>query len=372
MSEFLSHSSRTCSTGACCRSCSRCSAWCSWPQLAYAVLGGRLDELHPGRLEQRIVRRRRATGAIAVSQAPAPDQAVAETTSGSRSAARRSHTTRSRRCPGRRRPRPATSAGSRRPQELRRPPAASSSGSGKSASSSGGNDSRARPSNRSRRRSRSHSLYHARPVRRRAGGGRRGAAAARTAQPYKDMKPSMNRCPGKDNPHARLPRRSAEERQRRRLRARRAKRSCTAAPPACRAPTQCQAIDLKPGQTEKLEVRRTDRPARHLRTEARQHHQDVSSTASTARAHAASNAKSRAGRALLRDAGLSALPGLRYSPARRTGAIGHRLRSSPLLTQRDAVSKLATRAAVTGAASVVRRRAAPGHHNRAARERDRK
>ncbi len=79
------------------------------------------------------------------------------------------------------------------------------------------------------------------------------------------------------------------------------------------SPTQCQAIELGIGQSETLEVfNPTGQPVTYelkLLSIAK----SVSS-ASTARAHhAASNAKSQAGRALLRRAGLSALPGLRYS-----------------------------------------------------------
>ena len=93
----------------------------------------------------------------------------------------------------------------------------------------------------------------------------------------------------------------------------------------CRpSPTQCRAIELGIGQSETLEVfSATGQPVTYelkLLSIAK----SVSS-ASTARAHAASNAKSQAGRALLRRAGLSTLPGLRYS-FQRGGlvSIGHR------------------------------------------------
>lgn len=84
----------------------------------------------------------------------------------------------------------------------------------------------------------------------------------------------------------------------------------------CRpSPTQCRAIELGIGQSETLEVfSATGQPVTYelkLLSIAK----SVSS-ASTARAHAASNAKSQAGRALLRRAGLSTLPGLRYSSQR--------------------------------------------------------
>jgi hypothetical protein len=79
------------------------------------------------------------------------------------------------------------------------------------------------------------------------------------------------------------------------------------------SPTQCQAIELGIGQSEKLEVfDPTGQPVTYelkLLSIAK----SVSS-ASTARVHqAASSARSKAGRALLRYAGLLALPGLRYS-----------------------------------------------------------
>jgi hypothetical protein len=93
----------------------------------------------------------------------------------------------------------------------------------------------------------------------------------------------------------------------------------------CRpSPTQCRAIELGIGQSETLEVfSPTGQPVTYelkLLSIAK----SVSS-ASTARAHVASNAKSKAGRALLRRAGLSALPGLRYS-FQRGGlvSVGHR------------------------------------------------
>jgi len=91
------------------------------------------------------------------------------------------------------------------------------------------------------------------------------------------------------------------------------------------SPTQCQGIELGIGQSERLEViGPTGQPVTYelkLLSIAK----SVSS-ASTARAHnAASSAASKAGRALLRRAGLSALPGLRYS-FQRGGlvSVGHR------------------------------------------------
>jgi hypothetical protein len=90
------------------------------------------------------------------------------------------------------------------------------------------------------------------------------------------------------------------------------------------SPTQCQLLELGIGQSERLEVvGPTGQPVTYelkLLSIAKS-----VSTATTARAHAASNAKSKAGRALLRRAGLSALPGLRYS-SQRGGlvSVGHR------------------------------------------------
>jgi hypothetical protein len=79
------------------------------------------------------------------------------------------------------------------------------------------------------------------------------------------------------------------------------------------SPTQCQAIELGIGQSETLEVfGPTGQPVTY-ELKLLSITKSVSSTASTARAHGASNARSKAGRALLRHAGLLALPGLRYS-----------------------------------------------------------
>jgi len=80
--------------------------------------------------------------------------------------------------------------------------------------------------------------------------------------------------------------------------------------------SQCQAIQLQPGQSEELEYVPTAGPALVYRLEL------VSIKAvhaSAAKAAGVFHATSRAGRALLRSAGLSALPGLRYST--RTGLV---------------------------------------------------
>ncbi len=91
------------------------------------------------------------------------------------------------------------------------------------------------------------------------------------------------------------------------------------------SPTQCRAIELGIGQSETLEVfSPTGQPVTY-ELKLLSITKSVSSTASTARAHVAANAKSKAGRALLRRAGLSTLPGLRYS-SRQGGlvSVGHR------------------------------------------------
>jgi hypothetical protein len=91
------------------------------------------------------------------------------------------------------------------------------------------------------------------------------------------------------------------------------------------SPTQCRAIELGIGQSETLEVfSSTGQPVTY-ELKLLSITKSVSSTASTARAHLAANAKSQAGRALLRRAGLATLPGLRYSPQRGgLVSVGHR------------------------------------------------
>lgn len=81
------------------------------------------------------------------------------------------------------------------------------------------------------------------------------------------------------------------------------------------SPTQCQAIELGIGQTETLEVSEPNGQTVSYELKLLSIAKSAS-LASTARAHAASNAVSKAGRALLRRAGLTALPGLRYSSQR--------------------------------------------------------
>jgi len=81
------------------------------------------------------------------------------------------------------------------------------------------------------------------------------------------------------------------------------------------SPTQCQAIVLQAGQSETLEVVSPTGQATTYELKLVSISKSVSS-ASTARAHAASQAVSKAGRELLRRDGMSALSGLRYSSQR--------------------------------------------------------
>jgi hypothetical protein len=86
---------------------------------------------------------------------------------------------------------------------------------------------------------------------------------------------------------------------------------------ACRpSPAQCQVIDLQKGQTEELEYV----PLGGAPTTYMLHIVDIkpakakeAATAKASAAHAASVGESRAGLKLLRDAGLLAIPGMRYS-----------------------------------------------------------
>jgi hypothetical protein len=92
---------------------------------------------------------------------------------------------------------------------------------------------------------------------------------------------------------------------------------------ACRpSPAQCQVIDLQKGQTEELEYV----PLAGAPTTYMLHIVDIESakakaaaSAKASAAHAASVGESRAGLKLLRDAGLLAIPGMRYS--RTTGVL---------------------------------------------------
>jgi hypothetical protein len=76
------------------------------------------------------------------------------------------------------------------------------------------------------------------------------------------------------------------------------------------SPSQCQAIDLKPGQSEELEYLP---PSGQAITYQLQIVSISSSKASTASAQRDFRGESKIGRELLRRAGLVALPGLRYS-----------------------------------------------------------
>ncbi len=82
---------------------------------------------------------------------------------------------------------------------------------------------------------------------------------------------------------------------------------------ACKpSPTQCQAIQLPIGQSETLEVVEANGQSATYELKLVSISKSVGS-ASAAKAHAASAGSSKAGRALLRRAGLSALSGPRYS-----------------------------------------------------------
>ncbi len=79
------------------------------------------------------------------------------------------------------------------------------------------------------------------------------------------------------------------------------------------SPSQCQAIELKPKQTEELEYLP---PSGQAVTYQLQVVSISSSKASAARTASVFHAESKPGRELLRRMGLTALPGLRYSPER--------------------------------------------------------
>jgi hypothetical protein len=79
------------------------------------------------------------------------------------------------------------------------------------------------------------------------------------------------------------------------------------------SPAQCQAIELQAGQAETLEVVEANGSSVTYELKLIGIDKSLSSTASAARAHVASSAQSKAGRELLRRAGLSALPGLHYA-----------------------------------------------------------
>jgi len=80
------------------------------------------------------------------------------------------------------------------------------------------------------------------------------------------------------------------------------------------SPTQCQAIVLAPGQSETLEVLGSTGQVTIYELKLVSITKSVSNSASAARAHSASRAQSKAGRELLRRDGMSTLSGLRYSP----------------------------------------------------------
>ena len=127
---------------------------------------------------------------------------------------------------------------------------------------------------------------------------------------YKDMALDEP-LPGQGQPAARVPRRRAAHAARKRCSGSPARRSCTAAAAASRAPTQCQAIDLQVGQSETLEVVEADGST--VTYELKLASIDkTTSTASTARVRDAFRAQAKAARELARRA--PKLSELRYSP----------------------------------------------------------
>ncbi|HWY90468.1 MAG TPA: hypothetical protein VNY31_07325 [Solirubrobacteraceae bacterium] len=289
--------------------------------LAYAVLGARSSTSStPPTSSSASAGAREATGAIAISQAPAPNQAVAETTSGSHQHTSAPHNPFTP-LPGAKKA--SSTSGSSAAAKSSSSSATSSSGSGKSTSNSGGTT----PAT---------TLKPIAPVKRvvihfhvtAQFGVVPVVAEGAPPQPallqtYKDMAIDEP-LPGKDNPqlvYLGVVLKTGKDAVFGLIGEAILHGSATCKP----SPTQCQAIELGIGQTEKLEVLgATGQPVTYelkLLSIAK----SVSSTASTARARAASGARSKAGRALLRHAGLSALPGLRYS-FQRGGLVpvGHR------------------------------------------------
>jgi hypothetical protein len=277
--------------------------------LGYAVLGaGSSTSSTPPASGGASSGARGATGVIAISQAPVPNQAVAETTSGSQQHTSTPHNPFTP-LPGAKKA--ASSSTSSAASKSSGSSGTSSSGSGKSTSSSGGTT----PAT---------TLKPIAPAKRviihfhvtAQFGVVPAVAEGAPPQPaqlqtYKDMAIDEP-LPGKDNPqlvYLGVVLKTGKDAVFGLTGEAIVHGSATCKP----SPTQCQAIELGIGQTEKLEVfSPTGQPVTYelkLLSIAK----SVSS-ASTARAHqAASSARSRAGRALLRHVGLSALPGLRYS-----------------------------------------------------------
>jgi hypothetical protein len=286
--------------------------------LAYAVLGAHSSTSStPPASSSASSGAKGANGAIAISQAPAPNRAVAETTSGSHQHTSTPHNPFTP-LPGAKKAASSTAASKGSGSS-----GTSSSGSGKSTSSTGGTTPATTlkpiaPAKRVIIHFHVTAQFGVVPV----------VAEGAPPQPaqlqtYKNMAIDEP-LPGKDNPqlvYLGVVLKTGKDAVFGLTGEAILHGSATCKP----SPTQCQGIELGIGQTEKLEVvGPTGQPVTY-ELKLLSITKSVSSTASTARAHGASNAKSRAGRALLRHAGLSALPGLRYS-FQRGGlvSVGHR------------------------------------------------
>jgi hypothetical protein len=276
--------------------------------LAYAVLGGGSSTSStplPGSASTGV---RSGTGAIAISPAPAnPKEAVSETTSGAH------HKSGTPRNPFTPLPSTKTKSSTTSSSSSSHASGSSSSGSGKSTSSAGGTTPAATlkpiaPPKRIVVHFHTTAQFGVVPP----------AVEGAPPQPaqlktYKDMALDEP-LPGKENPqlvYLGVVLKTGKE----------AGFGLTGAAilhgsAVCKpSPTQCQAIVLAIGQTETLEV--VDATGQSVTYELKLLSISRSvSAASTARAHGASRGASKAGRELLRRAGLSALPGLRYSSQR--------------------------------------------------------
>jgi hypothetical protein len=289
--------------------------------LAYAVLGARSSTSStPPTSSSASSGARGATGAIAISQAPAPNQAVAETTSGSHQHTSTPHNPFTP-LPGAKKATSssANSAASKGSSSS----GTSSAGSGKPTSSAGGTAPATTlkpiaPSKRVIIHFHVTAQFGIVPV----------VAEGAPPQPaqlqtYKNMAIDEP-LPGKDNPqlvYLGVVLKTGKDAVFGLTGEAILHGSATCKP----SPTQCQGIELGIGQTEKLEVvGPTGQPVTY-ELKLLSITKSVSSASAARAHHAASNARSKAGRALLRHAGLSALPGLRYS-FQRGGlvSVGHR------------------------------------------------
>lgn len=278
--------------------------------LAYAVLGaGSSTSSTPPASSSASSGATRVTGAIAISQAPAPNQAVVETTSGSHQHTSTPHNPFTP-LPGAKKA--ASSSANSATSKGSSSSGASSSGSGKSTPSAGGTPPATTlkpiaPSKRVVIHFHATAQFGVVPT------SAEGASPQQPAQlqTYKDMAIDEP-LPGKDNPqlvYLGVVLKTGKDAVFGLTGEAILHGSATCKP----SPTQCQGIELGIGQTEKLEVLGpTGQPVTY-ELKLLSITKSVSSTASTARAHAASSAKSKAGRALLRHTGLSALSRRGYS-----------------------------------------------------------